>query len=209
MLISLLIVIFSFLLVEKYKTAKRSLLISSISFLTSVAFFGIFVTPSLSSFIHSNRIVIQNNKEVNLHVYSSDSTSSKIVTPNQVNIIYFWTSSCGICFNSFPKFDSVMNKYKNDSRINYYALGLVNRKETIGELYSLFRGENLEFDSFFVNQKDSIIVDYLNVRSVPKLIITNYDKKIIYDGVFSIVKTDYFNIDKIIKREFSKLDSLK
>ncbi|ULC59981.1 TlpA family protein disulfide reductase [Flaviramulus sp. BrNp1-15] len=97
---------------------------------------------------------------------------------NKVIILDLWSTSCGICIKKFPDFEKLMLDYKNDSEVEFYTLNLPLKRDSIRDITSYV--SKYKFQSLFAEKYDSW--SKLNNETVPKILILNKNKNIVYKG---------------------------
>jgi len=99
---------------------------------------------------------------------------------NKIVLIDFWHSGCGICFKEFPKFQALFDKYKNDSSIVFLAINKPQKRDTIGQAFSMIKERNYTFTTMIpVNVK---LPDLFGVEYYPSVIILDKAGTVIFRG---------------------------
>lgn len=95
-------------------------------------------------------------------------------------LLDFWNSSCGVCFQQFPRFQKLYNKYK-DSALIRSVLVEYNDNENILDGVNLIKESGHDFPIWATHKNSSLIKD-LNIKKYPTVIIINHDKQVIFKG---------------------------
>ena len=95
-------------------------------------------------------------------------------------LLDFWTSSCGVCIQQFPRFQKLYDKYKNDILVRSV---FVRYKEDENISYGMCLTDKLgyKFPVWSVDKNSPLIKD-LDVKVYPTVIIIDPDKRIIFKG---------------------------
>ena len=151
-----------------------------------------------SSFIMGrNSVVIENLP--NIILYDKQLNKIDLTKKNKVYVLDFWTTSCRTCFNKFSDFEKTFLKYKDNVRLEFYAVNYPIRNETIDDNINFSNKElNYKFNQLF--SKTSSIRDSLKIKGVPQLLIIK-NGIIYYKGYFvSDSKFYVHHIETEIKR---------
>ena len=205
LLLSIIIIFIAFVCFKHVNNISKKYVLRFILLVASVSYFGYGLWPNIHSYI--DYVFLEKEyygKKVNFEAIDKSSETINLVFDNKINIIDFWSSGCGYCFKSFPKFDSTMNKYNNE-KITYYAIGLVSRKESVTQLDSIFKKFQNSFESYYVGSKDTYITQELGILGVPQIIVTDIDGNIVYKGRLILNEKVYNNLDSIIVRELKRV----
>ena len=113
---------------------------------------------------------------------------------DRMNILLFWTSSCGTCKVKLEVLDSIANQYNNND-IKFKAVGLISKNENIRKLDSIYNSLNLKMESVYIPSHNPLIRDSLAIRGVPLLLVIDKGGNIRYHGNFSYSKIEFNNLE--------------
>ncbi len=111
-------------------------------------------------------------------------------------VLDFWNTGCGICFQKFPDFDNLKQKYASNPEVAFYAVNLIGRKQELSHIEKVtdkfsYSFENLYTDSLAAEQCRKL----LHIEAVPAMIIINKNAEVVYKGNMNTEK--YIFIDNI------------
>lgn len=99
-----------------------------------------------------------------------------------VYVLDFWTTSCGVCFREFPKFEEFATEYSGREDIKLYAVNVPRGEETDSDiLYIFYRYCSRDFPVVIARDLD-INGNVLGIKSVPAIIVIDGKGKMIYRG---------------------------
>lgn len=70
---------------------------------------------------------------------------------NTIIVIDFWTTNCGVCFEKFPDFEKKYFKYKNNSKIELFAVNIPVRTDTLSQANNMINKYNYEFSKLYAD----------------------------------------------------------
>jgi len=114
-------------------------------------------------------LVNSKNEEIDLH-------RDKII------VLDFWSTSCGICFEEFPEFESVYEKYKANREVEIYAVNYPLKRDKFEQTIKILDSIGYKFPKLYAKSAKQI-EDSLHFNTFPHLIIVK-NGKIRYDGMF-------------------------
>ncbi len=114
---------------------------------------------------------------------SNNSTRDKLI------VLDFWHTGCGVCFEKFPVLQSKFDKYKNVKNIEFYAVDIHIKRDSINQAKNMIKRLKYTFPVLVINDSSA---KAFNVHCVPATLIIRNGKEIIYRG-------DIDGIDKIIE----------
>lgn len=187
------------LIINKWYAAgmKRPKLIAIISTVAvMMLLLGYLGMPNWLAYAFSNKnhvkypapsIMLQRNDG---SVFQLDSQGGKTL------VLDFWNTGCGICFQKFPDFDKLKQKYAANPEVAFYAVNLIQRKQGLSHVKKVtdtfsYRFENLYTDSLAAEQCRKL----LHIEAVPAMIIINKNAEVVYKGNMNTEK--YIFIDNI------------
>ena len=124
--------------------------------------------------------------EIVVHDYQGNKT---VIKPNgKVQVVDLWSTSCGYCIQSFPEFEKVYQKYKNDNQVMVYAINAKIRDFNLERANRYVK--KYPFPNYFA---DSIILKKLNYSAFPYYMIVSKKGEIKYFGSLHILPTETYN----------------
>lgn len=96
----------------------------------------------------------------------------------KVVVLDFWTTTCGACFQEFPKLQLLSNTYSGSDQVNIYAVNIPLKRDTVNQSYKML--EKFQFSFANLNSNDSLIMKKLNIQFVPMTFI-------VVDGVIKFI----------------------
>ncbi len=109
----------------------------------------------------------------------------------KIVVFDFWGTACGVCFKKFPILQEKFTKYRNIPGIEFYAVNLPIKRDSIGDAEKIIRGYHYTFP-LLVAQNDSLAKRF-KVFAIPTVIIIRNGEEIIYRGNIE-------GIDEIIEK---------
>ncbi|WP_088323584.1 TlpA family protein disulfide reductase [Polaribacter tangerinus] len=117
---------------------------------------------------------------------------------NKIIVLDYWTTSCGVCFQKFPKYEELFMKYKNNPNINLYAVNIPERRDTIGHAKKMIEKYNYQFPVLY--SETDTVPKLLGFNRYPHVIILK-DKKVRYNG-YPVLEDDVYvhNLENEIEK---------
>ncbi|MDR0830542.1 MAG: thioredoxin family protein [Prevotellaceae bacterium] len=136
--------------------------------------------------------VVKPAKFSNLEFYT-DSTLQVKININDLNkkiyVLDFSNPGCGNCFRQMPKFQQLMEKYKDNSEIGFYTIYVYNDTTDIAWFERYTAKHNITIPHLFIDIKDSAYIQAFDYHAFPQYNIIKNDT-IIFDGYLEIL--DFF-----------------
>ena len=119
---------------------------------------------------------------------------------NKIIVLDFWSTACGKCFEKFPDFEKICNKYRTNKNINFYAVNVpIERRDKFEKTIKILCRLGYKFPSVYATSS-SEINNKLHFKTFPHLIIIK-DSRIRYDGMFETENnTLIFSIESEIEK---------
>ena len=95
-------------------------------------------------------------------------------------LLDFWNASCGVCIQQFPRFQELYDNYKDKMLIRSVFVRY-KKDETISDGMDLIDKLEYKFPIWSVDKSSSLIED-LNVKVYPTVIVIDQDKRIVFKG---------------------------
>ena len=114
---------------------------------------------------------------------SNNSIKEKLI------VFDFWHTACGVCFTKFPTLQSKFDKYKNTKGVEFYAVDIHLKRDSVNQASSMIKNLKYTFPVLVINDSSA---KAFNVQCVPTTLIIQNGKNIIYRG-------DIEGIDKTIE----------
>lgn len=185
----------SYWYVKKQSTSKMIVVMLVVSFATFIFF------PNQLAFFNKSNIS-GSIPYVELDLF--DVNGQKVYFDTDKTIVLdFWTTKCGVCFEKFPDYENVFKHYKDDVRVEVYAVNTPLKIDVFSETLELFQKLNYEFPTLFLS-KDYDLEKKYNVESYPHVLVIK-NQHITYSGrietsPFVFVDNLYYKINKTLKQ---------
>ena len=182
-----------------YRKKKKTRVVSVVSVYVIFLFMG--YVGSL------NRIVYLADKNTTYDLSSIENIS--FILPDNLKIteqdfqnknviLYFWSTTCSVCYKKFPQLEKIHKEFKNRDDFMLYAVCCINPK--IDEEKEKAKAMKVKYDFPIVFAESSIYRDMLNIHSFPQVILIDKSGKIIHHGDLIYDPLVYVkNIRRILK----------
>lgn len=167
----------------------------SILYLISIIIFSLiinfYIQPNFLIYYYSfDRKELLTNKEFPNIEFVDSNSKSYVLPKDKIIVLDFWNTSCSVCFNKFPKFNKLYNKYKDDKRVLILAVNVPINNEKFIERKDAFENEKLDFKTLYTN---SLIEtqNALNFNTYPNILILK-NNKILFQGNIEPI-SDFFS----------------
>lgn len=122
-----------------------------------------------------------------------------VLQSDKIIILDFWSTSCGICFEKFPDLEATYNKYKNNSKVEIYAVNFPLKNDHFEQSIKILDSIGYKFPQLFARSGQEI-EQKLNFNTFPHLIILK-NNRVRFDGMFETSKnTDIYSVESIIQK---------
>lgn len=118
------------------------------------------------------------------HVVNPSDTLQKDYYQDKLVVLDFWGMSCVVCFQKFPKLDSLNREYKHDNRVVFTAVNLPERDDSAKYERTRLLHEKYTFKTVFA---DSSAGRIFNIDGVPTVIVLKNDQ-IVFRGSIELAK---------------------
>lgn len=137
-------------------------------------------------------LVIKDEIGNNFDIYDSES---------DLIILDLWSSKCKPCFEGFPEFEKLNKKYLKNKKVAFFSLNLKTKYDNDNsKLKKLI--EDYQFSKLYSDENSW---NLLNNKSVPKIIIIDKNRKIIYKGKLNNKWFLFYNnINSIINKKLNE-----
>lgn len=98
-------------------------------------------------------------------------------------VIDFWNNNCGVCFQKFPYFEELKNKYKNHKDIDFYAVNVYKSFIEVKEGDILFNKKKYKFKTLYISEQDA---KNFNIKGFPTTVVIK-NNKIIFKGNLEVL----------------------
>lgn len=105
--------------------------------------------------------------------------------PGKTYVLDLWNSHCGYCMKEFPHFQALADKYKDDDRVVFYTVDVLEREENPHALRTPSE-YGCALPSFAC--KDDEFLAELQINGVPVVFVIAPDGRVIYRGDFKHVE---------------------
>ncbi len=106
-------------------------------------------------------------------------------------IFDFWHTAGGVCFREFPVLQKKYGKYKNIEEIEFCAVNIHIKRDTLNQAVNTLRRLQYTFPVMVVD--DDTLLKKFKVSSVPVTII-------IKNGMYMVYKSDIEGVDNLIEK---------
>jgi thiol-disulfide isomerase/thioredoxin len=120
------------------------------------------------------------------------------INNDKVIVLDFWSSSCGICFKKFPSLEKTYLKYKNNPKIEIYALNVPLKNEELKNRIKILDSIGYRFPKIYAKSSKEI-ESKLNINAFPHLLIIK-NGKIRYNGMYISDKNTFYNTESEIEK---------
>ena len=124
--------------------------------------------------------------------FFTDSTLNKVTIKDlqkEIYVLDFYNNNCGVCFREMPKFQTLAEKYKENTDIGFYAVNVFRDTINIAQAQRFLEKQNINLPLLFICEKDEKYVQNFGYKLFPQYNIVKNDT-IIFDGYFEIL--DFF-----------------
>jgi thiol-disulfide isomerase/thioredoxin len=198
-----------FFLYKYYYKSKPIFYTATISFILVLLLSWKVLMPNYLVYVFSYEEVELETESADfpdLLLYDSAGESVKLNKyRNKIMVLDFWSTTCGICFRSFPEFEKLEKKYKGRDDVIFFAIGVVNSHQSLEAVMSKASTLPYDFSYLFMERNKNnnpFISKY--IRKVPVVIIVGKTGKIAYIGGGAMVynKNTYRNINGRLEEIF-------
>ena len=182
-----------------FKYKKISILIFSVLIFSFVSFI---LFPNYFSFYYNHdsdknikfpEMFFLNNKKEKIYLES-----------NKIIVLDFWTSTCGVCFQEFPIFESAYEKYKKYKNVKFYTVNVPLSIDKFEKTITILDSLGLRSSKLYATSSKEIELK-LKFNTFPHLLIIK-NGQIRYDGFLENKQSSYFynietQIDKLLKED--------
>jgi thiol-disulfide isomerase/thioredoxin len=99
---------------------------------------------------------------------------------DKIVVFDFWTTSCGVCFRKFPILQEEFDTYKNTPGIEFYAVNIPSKRDSIGKAERMMSEYEYTFPVLYA--KSDSLAKLFKVFAYPTVIIIRNGKEIIFRG---------------------------
>jgi thiol-disulfide isomerase/thioredoxin len=99
---------------------------------------------------------------------------------DKIVLLDFWHTSCGVCFEKFPKVQSAFEKFKSDPGVIIVAVDKPLEEDKPGQAFEMITREGYSFD--VVVSKDENMPDNLGIRVYPTTLVIDRRGEMVYKG---------------------------
>jgi thiol-disulfide isomerase/thioredoxin len=110
---------------------------------------------------------------------------------DKIVVFDFWNTGCGVCFRKFPLLQEKFVKYRSIPGIEFYAVNIPIRRDTIGEAEKIISEYEYTFP-VLIARNDSF-AKLFKVFAYPTVVIIKNGKEIIFRGNIE-------GVDKILEK---------
>jgi thiol-disulfide isomerase/thioredoxin len=95
-------------------------------------------------------------------------------------VLDFWATYCGPCIEKFPAFEQTALKYRNDTTILFYGVGLPVDNQSPEDVQAFFNKYNLSYTTL---TGSDALAKRLGIKGIPRYIIIDKKGYIRYNGL--------------------------
>ena len=96
-------------------------------------------------------------------------------------VLDFWTTSCGVCFQKFPKFEEYDVKYLSSREVDLYSINVKLPRDKEGEAFSIISDIGYSFSTLQLGQLEDA-ESIFGVNGYPTVIVLNPQCIMIFRG---------------------------
>lgn len=102
----------------------------------------------------------------------TDSNGNLVKLPEEGYLILdFWTTSCGVCFKEFPKFEAIAKKYENREDVHFYAINVPTRMDkSLEEIAARINRYNYDFKNLYAIDRKEVEA-LIETNTYPKILV--------------------------------------
>jgi len=93
---------------------------------------------------------------------------------NKLIVLDFWTTTCGVCFKSFPDYEKIYLKYKDNPDVRIYSVNIPVKRDIVGYAKKKIGEYNYTFPVLYADS--DTIPKFFGFNSTPHLIIIKNGK---------------------------------
>ncbi len=190
--------------IQKYVNNRftiKLLIISVTIFILIISYVGM---PNYFAYLSSDNV--NTIQYPNITYKTTDSLDYKIQSSENIVVIDFWTTTCGVCYRKFPEYNNLVNYYKNKkSDIGFYAICLKTSRDNFQKMKDVIDELDYNFDFLIADSlATKTLYDSLNIDGVPHFLVIDKEK-IIYSGSLNTNKgifiENMYNVIDNLERE--------
>ena len=99
-----------------------------------------------------------------------------------VTVVEFWTTNCGVCFERFPDLERFHQTYRDDPRVDVYAVNLTVPQDEPGDAERLIERFGYTFPNLYATDSFEEVSQRLGFRGVPAIAIYDADQSLAFVG---------------------------
>ena len=163
-----------------------------------IAFFGFANLWSVTKNFNARKIV----DAPEIVLFTNNNIPVRLDTiSNKIMVLDLWVTTCGVCFQEFPKYENIYLEYKDNPLVEMYALNIPIKRDTLGYAQAKIEKYNYKFPVIYA--KTDSFTKSLNINSYPHLVIIK-NGKVRFNGALIMDKDIYFyklknEIDLLLK----------
>lgn len=171
-----------------YLTKNKSKLIS-LGFLLFLSFIFFYGFDNFNSFINNNS-ARTHKKSPKIELLAENNTLIKLDTiKNKIIVLDFWTTSCGVCFKTFPDFEKVYLEYEKNPNVLIYSVNIPKKRDSLLKTKKIVENLNYKFKTLYADS--DFIPTQLGFNTYPHLTIlkngvTRYNGGLVLDEKIKI-----------------------
>ena len=89
---------------------------------------------------------------------------------NKTYVIDFWNNNCGVCFQKFPLFDKLQQKYIVRNDLVFIAVNVYKEVDDIVDGNTLFKSQGHHFETYYIRKED--VTDF-EIKGFPTTVVVN------------------------------------
>jgi thiol-disulfide isomerase/thioredoxin len=122
------------------------------------------------------------------------------LSKDKIVVLDFWSTYCGICYEKFPLFEKMYQKYKDNPNVEFYAIHVSYERDKFEKVIKLLDKYDYNFPLIYSLDSESV-EDDLEVKYFPTTILIK-NNVVRYKGVLVT------NKNVIIGNTIRQLESL-
>lgn len=140
--------------------------------------YSILLTNQLTEYTNTSEVITGNNRELSNIVILD--AKGNIVTPdllkNEILILNFWNTGCGVCKQEFPHFEELAIKYNTHARVKLVSVNVPMPRDSGNQGLKYIESKNYKIPAYYMIQRDASSA--FGITSFPTLLLIRNGKDV-------------------------------